>query len=275
MAPIARAHEELLQEIQNTHTPEGQAAFWWMGQHTFIVKAANRVFYLDPWFAPWESRQTPPLLHFHETRLADFALISHGHADHLCPQTLQHMVHSSPNALFIAPRTEQQRLLHEAAIPPERLRTLNAGETLQQHSVRITAIKAKHEFFDEQPGIGFPYLGYVVEAGGVTFYHAGDTLIYEGLLTTLRQWPRIHALFLPINGRDPERFLSGCLGNMTYQEAVELAGELQPAIAVPAHYDMFLGNQEDPDRFVRYLSAKYPGIPYWVGPAGQRVFFPQ
>ena len=156
----------------------------------------------------------------------------------------------------------------------ERLNPVNAGETVEFPGVRITAIKSKHESFDEDPTLGFPFLGYVVEAGGITFYHAGDTIMYDGLLATLRQWTHFDALFLPINGRDAERFQTGCLGNFTFQEAVELAGDLRPSLAVPAHYDMFIGNQEDPQKFVRFLEAKFPGIPSWVGPAGSRVLFP-
>lgn len=274
MAPIAKAHDALLAEIAATETPHGKGAFWWMGQHTFIVKAGGLVFYLDPWFAPWDSRETASLLALEETRLADFALISHGHGDHLCPETLQVMVNASPNALFVCPRTERQRMIEEGKVPEQRLRALNAGESLEERGVRITAIKAKHEFFDEDPTLGFPYLGYVVEAGGVIFYHAGDTIMYEGLLTTLKQWSHYDTMFLPINGRDTERFLRGCLGNMTYQEAVELAGEIKPALAVPTHYDMFVGNQEDPAKFISFLNAKYPGVKHWVGHAGERVAFP-
>ena len=162
-------------------------------------------------------------------------------------------------------------MLHEGKVPAERLRPLDAGDSFELNGVRITAIKSKHESFDEHPTLGFPFLGYVVEAGGLTFYHSGDTIMYEGLLTTLRQWPHFDVLFLPINGRDAERFLSGCLGNMTYQEAAELAGDLEPKLVVPAHYDMFIGNQEDPQRFVRFLEAKFPGVKSWVGRAGERV----
>ncbi len=54
-------------------------------------------------------------------------------------------------------------------------------------SARVTAIKSKHERFDEVPGVGFPFLGYVVELNGVTLYHPGDTIVYEGLVSTLRR----------------------------------------------------------------------------------------
>lgn len=273
-AEIAQEHEQLLADIAQTHTETGKAAFWWMGQHTFIVKAGDTVIYIDPWFPAWESRQTRPLITPEEAKFADLALITHGHGDHLCPETLPDMVIASPNALFIGPRTETERLLGECKIPAERLITVSAGETVTHKDVKVTALRAKHEMFDEHPELGFPYLGYVVEVNGVTFYHAGDTIPYEGMLTTLQKWPHFDALFLPINGRDAARFLSGCLGNLSYQEAVELAGDLQPSLVAPAHYDMFVGNQEDPQNFIDFLQAKYPTVPYWVGAAGTKVVFP-
>ncbi|HZO87924.1 MAG TPA: MBL fold metallo-hydrolase [Chthonomonadaceae bacterium] len=272
MVEIAQKQDVLLADVARTETPPGCGAFWWLGQHTFIVKAGGHVFYLDPWFAPWESRQTRTLLLPESPHRVDFALVSHGHEDHLCPESLRGIAQASPETLFICPRTEAQRMLTEAGIPESRLRPLNAGETLEHQGVRITAIKSKHETFDERPQLGFPYLGYVVEAGGVTFYHAGDTILYDGLLGTLQRWPHFDALFLPINGRDAERYLRGCLGNFTFQEAAELAGELRPGLAVPSHYDMFIGNQEDPSKFVRFLEAKFPGVRSWVGKAGERVW---
>ncbi len=273
MAEIAKSHKALLEEIDATETEAGRAAFWWLGQHTFVVKAARKVMYIDPWFAPWESRQTPSLLTPQEACFADWALVTHGHEDHLCLDTLPHLVEASPKALIVCPKTERMRVIQEGHVPESRLRAITANEVLEEDGVRITAIKSKHESFDEHPIHGFPFLGYVVEVGGVTFYHAGDTIMYDGLLATLRQWPHLDAAFLPINGRDAERFLRGCLGNLTFQESVELAGELQVGLAVPAHYDMFIGNQEDPAKFVRFLDAKFPGIPSWVGKAGERVWF--
>ena len=42
-------------------------------------------------------------------------------------------------------------------------------------------------------------------------------------------------------------------------EAADLAGELRPGLAIPGHWDMFAGNTGDPDAFMDYIDAKYPG----------------
>jgi L-ascorbate metabolism protein UlaG (beta-lactamase superfamily) len=274
MVRIARDHKDLLVDIASEETSLGQGAFWWLGQHTFVVKAGGKVVYIDPFFAEWPSRQTPRLLTPEEGRYAELVLVTHGHDDHLCPESLSGLAVASPGALFVCPRTEASRMSGQAGIPVDRLRPMGDGDSLVLDGIRVTAVKSKHEFFDEDPVLGFPYLGYVVEAGGLAFYHSGDCILYDGLRDTLRQWPRLDAMFLPINGRDADRYLTGCIGNFTFQEAAELAGDLDVGLAVPSHYDMFIGNQEDPAKFVRFLNAKYPGVRSWVGPAGERVCFP-
>ena len=47
------------------------------------------------------------------------------------------------------------------------------------------------------------------------------------------------------------------LGNI--QEAADLAGETEPKLVIPGHWDMFEINGEDPSLFADYLDAKYNG----------------
>ncbi|MDP4090257.1 MAG: MBL fold metallo-hydrolase, partial [Bacillota bacterium] len=117
------------------------------------------------------------------------------------------------------------------------------------------------------------YLGFIVEGNEFRLYHSGDTCIYEGMLTKLKKWKKFKAVFIPINGRDAVKYRSNLIGNMTYQEAVDLAGNLRPELVVPGHYEMFPGNTQDPALFTDYLDAKYPGLKSWVGGHGERVIF--
>lgn len=107
----------------------------------------------------------------------------------------------------------------------------------------------------------------MIEGNGVRIYHAGDTVRYEGMLPKLKAFGPIDAALLPINGRDAERYRRNCIGNMTFQEAADLAGELQPALAIPGHWDMFADNPGDPDAFADYLAVKYGGRIRAVRPA--------
>ena len=271
MPEIVKSHAALLAEIEATQTPFGEAAFWWMGQHTFIIKAGETVIYIDPWFAPWEGRNTPPPLDYAEAKFADYVLITHGHGDHLCPETLKVMKDVSPNCHFVCPKSELHRLREEAGIPASRITPMQGKKETTFGSISVFALPAKHETFNFTEENGYPFLGYVVKVNGVTLYHAGDTIFHSGMLPTLTHRMPIDVAFLPINGRSAAQLKRNLLGNMTYQEAVEVAGELKVGLAVPAHYDMFVGNQEDPALFVDYLALRYPEVKHWVGNIGERV----
>ncbi|MDE2125876.1 MAG: MBL fold metallo-hydrolase [Armatimonadetes bacterium] len=270
---IARTNAALIADVDGTSSRAGGGCFWWLGQHSFIVKVGGRVVYIDPFLSPLPARQTPPLLLPSDVTNADLVLVSHGHLDHLDPFALRGIGSASPDAVFVCPKTEAHRLVEEAGIAESRIRAASADEHLHEAGFAVTTIKAKHEFFHEDPELGFPFLGFVLERDGARLYHAGDTIPWDGLEALLRTWPRLDAALVPINGRDAERLKNNIMGNLTFQEAAELAGELNVGLAVPAHYDMFIGNQEDPARFVDFLEAKYPHVPHWVGSAGECVPF--
>jgi L-ascorbate 6-phosphate lactonase len=272
MAEVARRGQELLEEIARTQAEPGRVAFWWLGQHSFILKGGETIVYIDPYLSPDVARQTPPLLAPEEVTNADLVLCTHDHGDHIDPGAIPGIAVASPEARFVVPRTAAARV-RELGVPTERLLPLTDGETTDWHGVWVTAVKSKHERFDEVPGVGFPFLGYLLNLNGAILYHSGDTIVYEGMVTVLRRYGPSVA-FLPINGRCADRLKSGCIGNMTYQEAVDLAGDVGLRWAIPTHYDMFIGNQEDPVKFARYLEVKFPEIRTWIGPAGQRVMVP-
>jgi len=266
--------QELIRDIDDCRVAKGELAVWWMGQHSFIVKAADRVIYLDPFLTPMKSRQVPPLLSPDEVTNADLILGSHDHIDHIDRPVWPALAKASPKAKFVVPDLLREKLARELKIPAERFVGVDDGNAVDVGGVRITGVAAAHEFLDQDPATGkFPHMGYVIEANGCTFYHSGDCCIYEGLQTKLKRWS-FDLVLLPINGRDAKRLASGCIGNMTYQEAADLAGALKPRVTIPAHWDMFANNPGDPAAFTEYMRVKYPRLPVHVCKHGERFTLP-
>jgi len=225
--------KQLIADVDACTLKPGQLALWWMGQHSFIVKLGRTVVYLDPFLTPMERRQVPPLLKPDEVANADFICGSHDHADHIDRPVWPALAKASPNAKFVVAELLRKKLAAELHMPLDRFVGLDDGKTTAFGDVTISAVAAAHEFLDRDPATGqYPHLGYILQGNGCTLYHSGDCCIYEGLQTRLLKW-RCDVVMLPINGRDAKRYAEGCIGNMTYQEAADLAGALQPRLTIP------------------------------------------
>ena len=266
---------ELVNNI-NDYKPEGRgAAFWWLGQLGYIVKAASATLSLDAYLAPTAHRTVPPLLSPQEMTFVDFVFGSHDHSDHIDHTAWPGIAAAAPKARFVVPEKFVAQLSDEFGIAAERFIGLDEGKTFVDPSVpgfRIQGIAAAHEFLAPDPVTGLhDSLGYIIDIDGLRIYHSGDCCKYEGLETKLLGFRPIDLMFVPINGRDAERYTTHCIGNMSFAEAVDLAGVVAPGLAVPGHFEMFTKNSEDPKKFTDYMEAKYPGQKTWVGEHGVRV----
>ena len=253
--------------MQCRHT----AAFWWLGQISFIMKLGSTRLLIDPFLTERPDRNVPPLfLPVDASGKIDVVLGSHDHLDHIDPAAVPGLAQYT-DAVFVTPRAHTERML-SLGVPANRFVGMNDGETINVAGITVHAVKSAHEFFDRTPDGLFPHLGYLISGAGKVVYFAGDTLWWDGLQTRLAGW-EIDVAIVPINGRDANRYAADILGNMTYQEAADLVGGLSVNLSVPAHYDMFSANNEDPNLFVEYMRVKYPNHPVWVGPPTTRVTF--
>jgi L-ascorbate 6-phosphate lactonase len=265
---------ELIEEINNCVLQKGNIAFWWLGQMGYTVKLGETIIYLDAFLSDHPGRNIRPLLGAQEVINADFIFGSHDHIDHIDRGAWHQISLSSPRAKFVVPKLLIKELSKDLNIPEARFIGLDDDKSITYGGIKITGIAAAHEFLDKDVVTGnYPYLGFIIEGSGCVLYHSGDTCIYEGLRSKLKKWNRIDVMFIPINGRDAIKYRTNIIGNMTYQEAVDLAGDVNPRLVVPGHYEMFSSNSEDPLLFSDYLDAKYPGIPYWIGNHGDKVRF--
>jgi len=262
---------KLIRNIDACQLRAGELAFWWLGQHSFVVKIGATVCYLDPFLSPFPGRQVPTLLKPDEISNATVVLGSHDHADHIDRDAWPGIAAASPQAKFMVPALLREKIVREIGLPAERVVGVDAGISAEVGGITVSAVPAAHEFLDTDPATGLhPYLGFVLESAGITVYHAGDCCLYEGMQALLRRWT-LDLAFLPINGRDAQRLAAGCIGNMTYQEAADLAGAIRPRLTVPAHFEMFATNSENPQLFVDYMRVKYPALPTLVPRHGERT----
>ena len=249
-----------LKTVQDTEVPYGTAALWWLGQMGFLIKMGDDVLCVDYFASGYPGRQVPPLIPAGEMEGIQAFLGTHDHLDHIDHGAWKIWAKCCPETPFVFPAAHLQSVM-EDGIDKKRCRGLNDGESCRIGEVTVHAIASAHEFLSRDPATGlYPFLQYIIEGNGVRIYHAGDTLRYEGMLAKLQSFGTIDAAILPINGRDGTRYRRDCIGNMTFQEAADLAGELKPGFVIPGHWDMFADNPGDPEAFADYLDAKYPGL---------------
>ena len=263
-------NEALARDIALCKPAPGSCAFWWLGQIGFAVKTASATLYFDLFLSPLNERLFPPPLRAELITDADIVFGSHDHIDHIDDPVWRAVAQSAPQARFALPAGLTDAVSGRLGIPKARMLPLRDGQTVETGRVTVSAVATAHEILNDRN----ENVAFIVRAGGVTICHLGDTCVYEGLVSKLKAAGPIDLMILPINGRDALRLHRGCLGNMTFQEAVDLVGEVRPRLAVPAHYEMIEGNTEDPYRFAAYLEIKYPERDFWIGPHARRVTLP-
>ena len=229
----------------------------WLGQMGLMIKTENTTICIDYYASPDDERQTPAPITAEELIGVDAFLGTHDHLDHIDHEAWKVWARTNPDAKFIFPRMHR-RTVQDDGVKESNAIGLNDGESIVIGDFTIHAIAASHEFLDMDPETGlYPYLQYIIEANGVRIHHAGDTVRYEGMLAKVQPFGKIDIQLLPINGRDAKRYRDNCIGNMTYQEAADFAGEVCPEIVIPGHWDMFAHNSEEPRKFADYIDAKY------------------
>jgi L-ascorbate metabolism protein UlaG (beta-lactamase superfamily) len=218
--------------------PAGGLHLWWLGQSGFLLKAAGAHLLLDPYLSDSLTRKyagtaTP---HVRMTRrvvdpahlsFVDLVTASHAHTDHLDAETLR----AIRPAVVVCPEGIRDIARDRAGIEPH---GLAEGAAVEVSPFRITAVHAEH------PGAE-PAFGYVVETGPWRIYHAGDSLVFDGLGRSLRRYA-LDVAILPINGR---------LGNMSGREAAAVARAARAGVAIPCHYEMFEFNTAPTAEFER------------------------
>lgn len=272
----------IAQDIAAAQLPPHTVAMWWLGQASVALRAASTTVYVDPFFSRHPDRLVPPPFAPATAPPADYVLCTHEHIDHFDPQTLAGLAQASPRALFVVPLpiVEQARAL---GIRPERVLGTQPGEVVHLGAITLFSVPACHglkappatydfDFVEHEGKNLYRYLGYILEMAGVRIYHAGDTVIYDGLVERLREL-EIDIAFLPINGRSYFREQRDIVGNMDEREAADLAAAAGVKLLIPIHYEMFAANQGRPGTLVEYVQARHSELSCLIPAHGRRFTF--
>ena len=231
------------------------ASLTWYGQAGFRLAAGDSRVLIDPFLTDRADRRYQPPATAAEFDDVTLVLCTHEHVDHLDLPFLREFCAVNSTARIVVP-LPVVAIAAGGGIDRVRLTGAVPGEPLHDRDVTVHPVPALHGIGGDEPvvyefssGSGpVRFLSYVVDIGGIRFYHSGDGLVYPELPATLSELAP-DVLMIPINGRDHMRESRGIVGNMNETEAAWLCAEVGPAFAIPMHYDAIVGNTGDPGHF--------------------------
>ncbi|RMG86077.1 MAG: MBL fold metallo-hydrolase [Chloroflexi bacterium] len=274
---------DIIQQINTLPVLPNSMPIWGFGQMGVGIKTPQAILYVDLCLSDivreqagdhW-ARAYPPPAQPEALTNASYYLITHEHIDHLDPLTIKPMLQAAPDTRFIAPGWCRELLL-ELGAQPENILVPQAMQpiTLPQTDVTLTAVPAAHYDKTYDTEKGYRWLGYMIEANGVTFYHAGDTIIYDDYIATLKQLPTPDIALLPVNGRDYYREVEGpATGNLMPIEAARLAHDLGWDMLLIGHNDLYAYNAIPFSHIVQALETTAPRQKYKILQPGELYYY--
>jgi L-ascorbate metabolism protein UlaG (beta-lactamase superfamily) len=270
-----QSHEGLLRDIQASNQKDGAFRLWWLGQSGFLLQWNGTHVLLDPYLSDSLTkkygqtdkphvRMTALIIDAARLSFTDVVACTHNHTDHLDAETLCPILDRNPTLKLLIPEANRAFVAERLKIEPSAPIGLDDGCSVEICGMRFSGIGSAHEGLDcDQEGRA-KYLGYVLQFGGWSIYHSGDTIRYEQMAEKLRTF-HIDIALLPINGRAVERRVPG---NLFGREAAQLARDVGAKMVIPCHYEMFEFNTASPQEFIQ--ECQILGQPFKVLRCGER-----
>jgi L-ascorbate metabolism protein UlaG (beta-lactamase superfamily) len=208
-----------------------------IGHSSFLLQVYGRKVLVDPVFSP-----------------IDLVLLTHAHMDHLDLASLRRVVRATRRLTGRAPEVVVPRGVEDLveSLGFSRVHRLEWWESAELQGLTVTMTPCRHwgarMFRDVHRGYG----GYVVEGGGQSVYHSGDTAYFEGFREIGRRLKPDVAL-LPIGAYFPDSYRSV---HTSPEEAVRGFVELGAEQMVPMHYGTFRLGREPMDEPLKRLEAE-------------------
>jgi len=228
---------------------QGQIGMTWIGHASFLIQTPEANLLVDPNWAKWLKvikRIRHPGMEIHDLPNIDLVLVTHAHFDHLDRRTLRLVAEDQPIVVPYA----VGNLVHDLGF--RSVHELQHWDSFQNGPARITLTPCRHWgariLHDSHRGFG----GFIIEIGGRTIYHCGDTAFFDGFKEIGKRFD-IDLALLPIGAYDPP---SGREVHMNPEEAINAFRDLGAKQMVPMHYGSFRLSFEPPEEpLARLISA--------------------
>ena len=268
--------EELVREMDSLSGDDKNFYLWWLGQSGFLLQWKGKRVLIDPYLSEsltkkYEATDKPHRRMservIYPALLKKIMIVSssHNHTDHLDAETLIPILNNNPGITFIIPEANRSFVAERVKCKREFPVGLNDGQSVIIDEFTFRGIPAKHNEIERDGNGHCRYMGYVIEFGGHTIYHSGDTLLFDKMVELLKPFS-VDVAILPINGNDPGRRVAG---NLNGKEAAELGKAINASCVIPCHYDMFTFNTADVNDFAR--EAKKLNLSYQVLRGGEKL----
>jgi L-ascorbate metabolism protein UlaG (beta-lactamase superfamily) len=219
----------------------------WLGHASWLVQLAGVSLLIDPVLGDsivgFTRRNGQAPLPASALPRIDAQLVSHNHYDHMDMSSLRAV--GAPVVVGI----DNGR--HFGARLP--VSELGWWDAVEVGGVRVTYVPSQHwsrrSLADSNRSL---WGGFVIEAGGSSIYHSGDTAYFDGFTEIGRRFPRLDAALLPIGAYDPEWFMSK--QHMNPREALDAFRDLGARRVVAMHWGTFKLTDEpldEPPRLFR------------------------
>ncbi len=267
----------ILEQLYNKELGKKEIGIVWLGQNGFLLKSKSCVFFFDPylsdfaeqWTYGWKNehiRMSAIQIQPKEIYGVDYVLCTHDHVDHIDPFTIPIVALRNKETKFVSPKVAKQRML-SLFVEESNLILLKGEDYIELPDIKIHAIPAAHSKLEYDKENGYHFLSYIIEVDGLTIFHAGDTIPYEGQTSYFKDF-HVDIAMLPINGCQPPELEFE--PNFNINEAIKFAKEIGARTLIPMHYDMFTLNTANIVEFVKLAEGNINynvaqnGIPFSI-----------
>lgn len=235
----------------------GGFSITWVGHSTFLVQMGGMRFLTDPTWSRTASplvvgprRFVPPGLDIDRIGRIDFVIISHNHYDHMDIDTLRKL--SDAGTTFLVPLANGETLERHDIAP---IAEMDWWQSQTIGDAEVHCIPARHW---SRRGISDMdralWSGWVVRAGGRSFYFAGDTGAFPGFAEVRERFGPMDLAAVPIGAYEPRAMMEPA--HLNPEEAVDALVALDAARGVAMHFGTFdLSDEQIDEPPRRFLAA--------------------